>query len=198
MLAGSGPPFSATRNDSKGEMQRGELVILRAMSNAPILQVEDLEMTFGRSIFNKKKGFRALRGVSLEVGRGKAFGLLGPNGAGKTTLIKILLGLAHGYNGKAMLFGEQPGNPASRSRVGYLPETHRLPGYLTGRQVVTLFGMLCGRSKEFIAERIDPLLDRVGMLQSCNRKVGSYSKGMQQANWSRPSAHSRTRTRLPR
>jgi len=150
------------------------------MTTAPILQVEDLEMTYGRSMFNKKKGFRALRGVTLEVGPGKAFGLLGPNGAGKTTLIKILLGLSHGYQGKATLFGEPPGNPASRRRVGYLPETHRLPGYLTGRQVVMLFGMLCGRSREFLQKRIDPMLDRVGMLQSSERKIREYSKGMQQ------------------
>lgn len=150
------------------------------MSTAPILQVEDLHMTFGRSRFNKKKGFRALRGVSLEVGKGKAFGLLGPNGAGKTTMIKILLGLAHGYEGKANLFGEPPGNPASRMRVGYLPETHALPGYLTGRQVIMLFGMLCGRSREFLEERIDPMLDRVGMLDSSERKIREYSKGMQQ------------------
>ena len=150
------------------------------MTNEPILQVRELEKTFGRSRFSRKKGFKALRGVTLEVGRGNIFGLLGPNGAGKTTLIKILLGLASGYEGEARIFGEPPGNPASRTRVGYLPETHRLPGYLTGRQVIRLFGMLCGRTKEFIEERMDPMLERVGMLQSAERKVRTYSKGMQQ------------------
>lgn len=150
------------------------------MTAAPTLQIRDLRKVFGRSPILRRGGFEALRGVSLEVGRGNVFGLLGPNGAGKTTLIKIVLGLIKGFEGEARLFGEPPGDPASRRRVGYLPEAHRLPTYLTGRQVVSLFGRLCGRDRAFIDARIDELLDRVGMLQSAERKIKEYSKGMQQ------------------
>jgi ABC-2 type transport system ATP-binding protein len=108
------------------------------------------------------------------------FGLLGPNGAGKTTFIKILLGLVRGYDGEARLFGKPPGDPTSRMRVGFLPEAHRLPGYLTGRQCMQLFGMMSGMPKSELDARIEPLLARVGMRDSADRKVREYSKGMQQ------------------
>jgi ABC-2 type transport system ATP-binding protein len=148
-------------------------------ANERILRVRGLSKTYGGSLLGRG-GFRALTDVSLEVGRGTVFGLLGPNGAGKTTLIKILLGLVRGYEGEAALFDRPPRDPRSRQRVGYLPEAHRLPGYLTGRQVMNLFGRMSGCDPRDVAARTDPLLERVGMLASADRKVREYSKGMQQ------------------
>ena len=142
-----------------------------------ILSVRDLEKTYG-GLF--KKGHKALSGVSLEVGRGTVFGLLGPNGAGKTTLIKILLGLVRGIEGEAEIFGKRVGAPVPRARVGYLPEAHRLPPYLTGWQVLRLFGQLCGRDRAWLDERIPVWLDRVGMTKDAHRKIKEYSKGMSQ------------------
>ena len=124
--------------------------------SAPILRVRDLHKVFGKSLF-KKKGFPALCGVDLEVGRGQVFGLLGPNGAGKTTLIKILLGLTRGWSGEAEIFGRRPLDPLSRQKVGFLPEAHQLPPYLTGRQVMHLFGMMAGADSDVVKARIDPL-----------------------------------------
>jgi ABC-2 type transport system ATP-binding protein len=118
--------------------------------------------------------------IDLTVPAGSLMAVLGPNGAGKTTLIKILLGLARPTDGRAWLFGEPVGTPVLRRRIGYLPEAHRLPGYLTGRQVIELFGMLCGRDKAFLRGRIDELLEVVGMSTSADRKIKEYSKGMQQ------------------
>jgi ABC-2 type transport system ATP-binding protein len=148
------------------------------VTESHLIRVDTLGKTFGKTLF--KKGFRALDGVSIEVGSGRVFGLLGPNGAGKTTLIKILLGLARPTDGRAWLFGQPVGTPVLRRRIGYLPEAHRLPGYLTGRQVIELFGMLCGRDKAFLRGRMDELLDVVGMSSSADRKIKEYSKGMQQ------------------
>ncbi|HKX45586.1 MAG TPA: ABC transporter ATP-binding protein, partial [Planctomycetota bacterium] len=71
-------------------------------------------------------------------------------------------------------------DPLSRRRVGYLPESHRLPPYLTGWQVLELYGMLCGRERAWLRARIPVWLDKVGMLQDAGRKVREYSKGMQQ------------------
>ena len=141
-----------------------------------ILSVRNLEKTYGGFPF--KKGHQALHGVSLEVGRGTVFGLLGPNGAGKTTLIKILLGLVGGTGGEAQMFGKTVGAPAPRRRVGYLPEAHRLPPYLTGWQVLRLFGQLCGRERAWLDERIPEWLARVSMSQDAHRKIKEYSKGM--------------------
>jgi ABC-2 type transport system ATP-binding protein len=146
--------------------------------SAPYLRVRGLAKTYGARPW--KKGFRALDGIDLEVGPGVVFGLLGPNGAGKTTLVKILLGLLRGHEGEAQLFGEPVGRPRPRARVGYLPEAHRLPAYLTGWQVLDLFGRLCGRSGGELRARIPHLLETVGMAESAHRKVREYSKGMQQ------------------
>ncbi len=147
-------------------------------SSAPILEVRNLHMTFKRGLL--KRGFKALRGVDLQVERGSVFGLLGPNGAGKTTLVKVLLGLNVGWKGTAKVFGLAPGSTEPRRRIGYLPEAHRLPPYLTGRQVLELFGMMCGREKSWLKERIPIWLEKVDMERDADRKLKEYSKGMQQ------------------
>lgn len=143
-----------------------------------LLQVDKLQKRYRGKLF--RKGFQAVDGVSIEVGRGTVFGLLGPNGAGKTTLIKVLLGLVRKTKGEAKLFGLPAGDPAGRRRVGYLPEAHRLPLYLTGKQVMDLFGQMCGGDRATVKRLIPELLDKVGMESAANRKVREYSKGMQQ------------------
>ncbi|MDP6538081.1 MAG: ABC transporter ATP-binding protein [Planctomycetota bacterium] len=147
--------------------------------NDPVLRIRGLEKEF-RAGFLWRRRFKAIDKVDLEVGRGSVFGLLGPNGAGKTTLIKILLGLVRGHGGTAEVFGLPAGSSESRRRVGYLPEAHRLPNYLTGWQVMVLFGMLAGRPRKDVERRAPALLERVGMLKDAQRKVKEYSKGMQQ------------------
>ena len=148
------------------------------MTSEASIRIEGLSKTYSKRLF--KKGFKALDDVSLEVGRGSVFGLLGPNGAGKTTLIKILLGLVRGFEGQAFLFNDRAGSVASRRRVGYLPEAHRLPTYLTGRQVMELFGQMCGRDVGYLRERIPSMLEKVGMSKDADRKMREYSKGMMQ------------------
>jgi len=141
-------------------------------SGSPAIEVRGLAKRFGE--------VQAVAGIDFDVREGEVFGFLGPNGAGKTTLIKVLLGLVRGHDGQARLFGHPPGDPASRRRVGYLPEAHRLPGYLTGRQVMELFGMMCGRPRDFVRDRVPKLLEHVEMSHAADRKVREYSKGMQQ------------------
>ncbi|MDP6409342.1 MAG: ABC transporter ATP-binding protein [Planctomycetota bacterium] len=148
-------------------------------TNESVLRIHDLSKEFRGGAFWRRR-FRAIDKVDLEVCRGSVFGLLGPNGAGKTTLIKILLGLVRGHGGTAEVFGLPAGSSESRRRVGYLPEAHRLPNYLTGWQVMMLFGMLAGRDRKDVERRAPALLERVGMLKDSQRKVKEYSKGMQQ------------------
>lgn len=122
----------------------------------------------------------ALSNVDLAVAPGEIYGLLGPNGAGKTTAVKILLGLTHATAGSASLMGLPVGDPESRRRVGYLPEGHRFPGYLTARQTLSIFGRMSGVDPRILAPRIPALLARVRMADWADVKVKKFSKGMTQ------------------
>jgi len=75
---------------------------------------------------------RALDGVSMQVRRGEIFGLLGPNGAGKSTLVKIMTTIVRPTTARGTILGSPIGHRPTLARVGYLPEHHRFPQYLTG------------------------------------------------------------------
>lgn len=122
----------------------------------------------------------ALRGITMRVRRGEVFGFLGPNGAGKSTLVKILLTIIRPTKATGHLLGESIGHKATLKRVGYLPEHHRFPDYLTGSQVVDFYGALAGVPKADRRKRTDELLELVGMRDWGNAKVKGYSKGMRQ------------------
>jgi ABC-2 type transport system ATP-binding protein len=122
----------------------------------------------------------ALDGIDFTVRAGELFGLLGPNGAGKTTTVKIVLGLTAPTDGTAFVGGLPVGNPESRRRVGYLPEGHKIPGYLTARQAMTIFGRMSGMSTDDIKTRIPELLERVRLPQWADVRVKKFSKGMTQ------------------
>ncbi len=122
----------------------------------------------------------ALKGIDLHVREGELFGLLGPNGAGKTTAVKILLGLTHPTAGSATLLGRPASDPESRRRVGYLPEGHRFPGYLTARQTLSILGRMSGLDSARLAARIPPLLERMHLSEWADVKVRKFSKGMTQ------------------
>jgi len=142
-----------------------------------VIDVSHLTKCFGGRLSSK---VHALRGVDISVGPGEAFGLLGPNGAGKTTLVKILLGLVRATSGEATLLGQDVGTPASRLRVGYMPERRAYPGFLTAAQVLDLFGSILGMDGPSRRQRGEQVLEEVEMTQWRDHKVGGYSKGMQQ------------------
>jgi len=129
---------------------------------------------------SRRRRLRALDGVDLEVGRGEVFGLLGPNGAGKTTLVKVLLGLSRPTGGTVRIRGADPVRATARVKVGYLPEGHRFPGYLTGVAALRLFGRLAGVGERELDTRIPELLELVGLAGRGRDRMGRYSKGMTQ------------------
>lgn len=149
------------------------------MNSSPAISVRDVSKVYGRGLFGSQ-GVTAVDRVTLEVARGQVFGLLGPNGAGKTTLVKMLLGLASTSAGEAQLLGQPVGDPAVRRKVGYLPEGHRLPPYLTGVQMLELFGEMCGCERQWLKRRVPEVLEQVGMRDAAKRKIREYSKGMTQ------------------
>jgi ABC-2 type transport system ATP-binding protein len=128
-----------------------------------------------------RKGFgkqQAVDDVSLEVQRGDVVGLLGPNGAGKTTVIKMLLGLVRPDAGEAMLLGRPAADPATRVRVGYLPELFRYQPWLSAAEVLALHVRLSGVEVSASAQR--ERLALVGLADRAKDRVGGFSKGMQQ------------------
>lgn len=127
------------------------------------------------------KKVKALQNVSLIVQSGKIFGLLGPNGAGKTTFVKILLGILYPTSGSAYLFDTNVQNPKSRTRVGYLPENHRFPEFLTGGAFLDYCGRLSGmKDKNKRLQSAEELLKQVKMLEWKKTRTKKYSKGMLQ------------------
>jgi ABC-2 type transport system ATP-binding protein len=122
----------------------------------------------------------ALAGIEMHVRRGEIFGFLGPNGAGKSTLVKIMLTIVRPTRAAGNVLGRPIGHKPTLGRIGYLPENHRFPRYLTGRQVIEFFGALARVDRRTRKRRAAELIDLVGMGDGADRKVATYSKGMAQ------------------
>jgi ABC-2 type transport system ATP-binding protein len=143
-----------------------------------IIETSGLTKIYGNS-FGRKQ-VQALVDLSLSIEAGTIFGLLGPNGAGKTTLVKLLLGIAFPTAGSAKILNENISNFRLKSKVGYLPENHRYPAYLTGGEVLNFYGRLSGLEGSTLSRKIDELLDLMNLAKWKKTKVKTYSKGMMQ------------------
>ncbi len=128
------------------------------------ITADSLSKTYVAGLTSRRQ-VKALDNVSFEVSRGEIFALLGPNGAGKTTFLRILLALVRPTSGKASMLGADIPNTHVRSRIGFLPENHRFPMFLTGEHVLRFFGKLGGVPTALLDQRIPVLLDLVGMTQ---------------------------------
>jgi ABC-2 type transport system ATP-binding protein len=132
-----------------------------------------------RSRFGGRQ-IRAVTNLSLRVPRGVKFGLLGANGAGKTTFVKMLLSAVIPSSGSASLFGRDAREPEARRPVGYLPENHRFPTYLTGQGMLDFYAKLSGVDVRERRRRIPELLEQVGLRDWADVRIKKYSKGMLQ------------------
>jgi ABC-2 type transport system ATP-binding protein len=145
-----------------------------------VIQTKDLSKEYNASRISKQKVL-ALNNFTFEVNEGEIFGLLGPNGAGKTTLIKILLAITFPTRGTAKVFGMDSSNSKWKSRVGYLPENHKFPNYLTGEQVLSYYGRLSGlHSGAEFGKKINEMLELMNLTKWKHTKIKKYSKGMMQ------------------
>jgi ABC-2 type transport system ATP-binding protein len=133
-----------------------------------------------KSFSNKLSKRLVLKCISLQVLNGEVFGFIGPNGAGKSTLINTIMGFIRADSGKVLVHGLQPSDPISRSNIGYLPEGPRFYEKLTAAELLCFGGRASGMAKEQVNQAMDPLLDRLEILQAKERSIGTYSKGMKQ------------------
>ena len=134
-------------------------------------------------VYSSRFGGRKIRAVSnltLRVPRGVKFGLLGANGAGKTTFVKMLLSAVVPTSGSAFLFGRDARQAETRCPVGFLPENHRFPTYLTGRGMLNFYASLSGMGRAERQKRAWQLLDLVGLQEWADVRIKKYSKGMLQ------------------
>ena len=138
-------------------------------------------LTIDACQLRKTYGTRAaVRDLTLQVGRGEAFGFLGPNGAGKSTSIKMLLGLVEPTGGRALLLGQPVGTREVRARIGFLPEHFRFYDWLSASELILFQGRLCGLAEDALRRKIPQLLERVGLGAQSNKPIRSFSKGMMQ------------------
>ena len=122
----------------------------------------------------------AVKNLNLRIEPGEVYGLLGPNGSGKSTTLKIILGLVSPTRGRTEIFGRDSRLVESREAVGFLPENPYLYKYLTGEETLRFFGRLCGLRGGALKNRVNELLDLVGLNKARNRRLRTYSKGMLQ------------------
>lgn len=120
--------------------------------------------------------------LDLEIEEGTIFGLLGPNGAGKTTTILMLLGLSEPTEGTARVLGLDPvRQPLEVKRVvGYMPDSVGFYESLTGRQNLRYTAQLNRIAEREATERVEMLLEQVGLTGAADDPVGTYSRGMRQ------------------
>ena len=122
---------------------------------------------------------RALRGVDLEVPRGRTVALIGPNGAGKSTLLRILAGLMRPTAGELEIDGQPRGGSGSgRARIGYIGHTTFLYPELSARENLVFAGRLYGVADP--AARADQLLAEDGLTDYAFRRAGTFSRGLSQ------------------
>jgi ABC-2 type transport system ATP-binding protein len=117
----------------------------------PVIVIDKLEKSYGK--------IRAVRGISMSVQRGEIFGFLGPNGAGKTTTIRCMLDVIRPSAGMIRVLGldTQRDKLALHQHIGYLPGEVRLPGQMTGKQVIDYFSRLQGLEPVLLNDLEAPL-----------------------------------------
>src|SRR4051812_1199955 len=135
-----------------------------------------LERTFGSG----ERTLKAVDGIDLNVEPGECYGFLGPNGAGKTTTVRMLVTLLRPTGGRATVAGfdvaTEPGQV--RRKIGVALQEAALDMLMTGRELMELQATLHGIPAKEVVGRAHDLIERVGLAQAQNRRVGTYSGGM--------------------
>jgi len=138
----------------------------------PILIAQDLQKSFGDT--------HAVKGISLQVARGEVFGLLGPNGAGKTTTISMLTGLLEPTGGSITVDGLDLKRHTRevKAQMGLVPQELALYTTLSARQNLMFFGRIYGLKGQALRQRVDEVLEMIGLTERADDAVGDYSGGM--------------------
>lgn len=139
---------------------------------APAVLIEKLQKSYGKVV--------AVKDVSFQVEPGEIFGLLGPNGAGKTTTLRALCTLTTPDAGKIEVSGiSVTENPKiARQKLGYVAQEVALDKVLTGRELLQLQAALYHIPRSVAKQRIDMVLNLLGLQEYADKKTGTYSGGL--------------------
>ena len=138
----------------------------------PLLSIRDLVKRYGQTV--------ALAGVSFDVEAGELFGLLGPNGAGKTTLLSIASCLLEATSGEVLIAGRKASTRDRdlRRMIGIVPQELAIYGELGARENLAFFGSLYGIRGSELNQRVDYVLEAVGLKDRADERVDRFSGGM--------------------
>jgi ABC-2 type transport system ATP-binding protein len=151
-----------------------------------VIEAQDLHRTYRThtgTLRRRVKEIEAVRGVSFAIEKGELFGLLGPNGAGKTTTIKMLITLLIPTSGTARVLGYDVVEDARevRKRIGYVFGGERgVYERLSGYDNLRYFAELYGVPGKIQKQRIEELLELVGLKGREHERAEGYSRGMKQ------------------
>ena len=148
-----------------------------ALSQSDVV-VETRNLTKDYRDFWGRQKVRALKALDLEVREGEIFGLLGPNGSGKTTTIKLVLGLLFPTSGEALVFNSPASDVSKNERIGYLPEESYLYKFLNAEETLDFYGRLFNMPPDVRRQRVNELIEMVGLGWAKRRQLREYSKGM--------------------
>jgi ABC-2 type transport system ATP-binding protein len=139
----------------------------------PAIEVSALEREFSG-------GLRAVDGVNLQVAEGEIYAFLGPNGAGKTTTVRMLTTLLRPTGGSAQVAGYDVVEDAAsvRRSIGVALQEAALDPLMTGNELIRLQATLHGLLGDEAERRCSALIERVGLSNAADRRVGTYSGGM--------------------
>ena len=139
---------------------------------AAILEVQNLVKKYG--------DVTAVNGVSFAIEEGEIFSLLGPNGAGKTTTISVVSCLLQPTSGDAIIGGHSVTRESMEVRkiIGVVPQDIALYHMLSARENLVFWGRMYGMGGAQLKQRVDEVLEQIGLTDKANVKVGTYSGGM--------------------
>lgn len=133
-----------------------------------MVTIRNLQKSYGK--------FKVLDGLYMDIPDGEVYGFLGKNGCGKTTTMNILCNVIPKDGGDIILGN---GSESEKIKIGYLPETPSLFGYMDGYEYLRYIAACCDYQGD-INKRVDEVLEITGMREGAKRRIKGYSRGMNQ------------------
>lgn len=126
-----------------------------------------------RNLYKKYGSYSVLRGLSMDIEKGDVYGFLGRNGCGKTTTMNIITNIIPKDEGEIIIGDGKP------VKIGYLPESPVIYGYMTSREYLEYIAACCNYDGD-VRARVNEVLDIVGLTKAADRRAKGYSRGMTQ------------------